>query len=103
MLHVKIKRREIATEMQLRIVIERAATIKGQSVVDGPAQNVAQCVKIKMKIDSDRIVESEIFVVDRTIVHHTNAEGDDAAIESPDEKTHAFRHVLAELGKIFLG
>src|SRR5438132_6427515 len=103
MLHVKIERCEIATKMQLRIVIERAATIKGQVIIDGPAQNVAQRVKIKVEIERDRIVQAEIFVVDRAIVHHANAEGDDAMIESPDEKADAFRHELAQLGKIFLG
>src|SRR5438270_1207444 len=103
MLHVKIERREIATKMQLRVVIERAAAIKGQAIIDGPAQNVAQRVKIKVEIERDRIVQTEIFVINRTIVHHANAEGDDAAVESPDKKTHALRHVLAELGKIFLG
>src|SRR4030095_5563715 len=103
MRHVKIERCEIATEMQLRIVIERAATIKGQAMIDGPAQDVAERVKIKVEIEGDRIVQAEVFVINRTIVHHANAESDDAAIESPDEKTHPFRHELAELGKILLG
>src|SRR6266480_2992760 len=103
MLHVKIERCEIATEMQLRIVIERATTIKGQAIIDGPAQDVAERVKIKVEIERDRIVQAEVFVINRTIVYHANAERDDAAIESPDEKTHPFRHELAELGKIFLG
>src|SRR6266480_3859737 len=103
MLHVKIERCEIATEMQLRIIIERAATIEGQAIVDGPAQDVAQRVKIKVEIERNRIVQAEIFVVDRTVVHHANAESDDATIESPDEKADAFRHELAQLGKIFLG
>src|SRR5436190_15219229 len=103
MLHVKIERCEIATEMQLRIVIERATTIKGQAIIDGPAQDVAERVKIKVEIERDRVVQAEVFVINRTIVHHANAEGDDAAIESPDEKTHPFRHKLAERGKIFLG
>src|SRR5437867_12705206 len=102
MRHVKIERCEIATGMQLRSVIERAATIRGRVSIDGPAQDVAQRVKIKVKIERDRIVRAEIFVISRTSVHPANAEGDDVAIESPDEKTHPFRHVLAELGKIFL-
>src|SRR5438046_9345162 len=99
---VKRERCAIASEMQLRSVSERAATIKGQVIIDGPAQDVAQRVKIKVKIERHRIVQAEIFVINRTSVHHANAEGDDVAIESPDEKTHPFRHVLAELGKIFL-
>src|SRR5204863_685065 len=103
MLHVKIERCEIATEMQLRIVIERATTIKSQAIIDGPGQDVAERVKIKVEIERDRIVQAEIFVINRTIVYHANAERDDAAIESPDKKAHPFRHDLAELGKIFLG
>src|SRR5205814_8283536 len=94
--HVKIERREIATKMQLRVVTKGAATIEGQPILDGPAQNVPQRVTIKAEIARYGIVKAEIFVIDRTIVHHANAEGDDAIIESPDEKTHAFGHELAE-------
>src|SRR5204863_7580175 len=98
--HVKIGRDEIASKMQLRVVIERAATIDGQPILDGPPQNDTQRVKIKVEIERNGIVEAEIFVVDRTIVHTANAEGDDVAIESPDEKTRAFGHELAEFCKI---
>src|SRR5437588_12443372 len=96
MLHVKIERRQIATEMQLRVVIEWATTVEGQTVLDGPAQNVAQGIKVKMEFERNRIVQPEIFVVDGAVMHHAYAEGDDAAIESPDEKTNAFRHELAQ-------
>src|SRR5678815_5612521 len=60
---VKIERGQIATEMQLRIVVERAAAIAGQTVIDRPAQNVAQSVKIKMQIECDGIVQTEICLL----------------------------------------
>src|SRR5437660_11789878 len=100
--HVKIERREITTKMQLRVVIERAATIEGQPILDRPPQNVPQRVKIKVEIERNGIVQAEIFVVDRTIVDHANAEADDAAIESADEKAHSFVHELPVCGVICL-
>src|SRR5438477_7242396 len=100
---VEIERSQIAPEMELRIVVERAAAIKGQAVIDRPAQNVAQGVKIKMQIERDGIIQTEIFIVDRAVVHHTNAESNDAPIEPPDKKADSFRHELAELCQVFLG
>src|SRR5881398_1165724 len=99
---VEIERCQIATEMQLRIVVERAAAIEGQAVIDGPAENVTQGVKIQMQIERDGIVEAEIFVVDRAVVHHANAESNDALIEPPDKKADTFRHELTELCQVFL-
>src|SRR5690242_21896871 len=93
---VEIERCQIATEVQLRIVVERAAAVKRQVVIDCPAENVAQCVKIEMQVERDGIVETEIFVVDRAVVHHANAESNDAPIESPDKKADPFRHELTE-------
>src|SRR5438067_13891711 len=101
--HVKIERREITAKVQLRVVIEGAATIEGQPILDGPRQNVPQRVKIKVEIERNGIDQAEIFVVDRTIVYHADDEGNDTAIESPDEKAHPFRHELAEFRKILIG
>src|SRR6476619_6542776 len=101
--NVEIERCQIAAEMQLRIIIERAAAIEGQAVINRPAQNVAQGVKIEMQIERDGIVQAEIFVVDRAVVHHANAESNNASIESPDKKVDTFRHELTELCQIFLG
>src|SRR5262249_62138790 len=50
---VKIERRQLVTEMQLRIVIERAAHIVAYLLVDRPTNHVALCVEIKMKVEHD--------------------------------------------------
>ena len=55
-----------------------------------------------MQIECDGIV-SQIFVVDRAVVHHANAESNDASIKSPDKKADTFRPKLAESCQIFLG
>ena len=41
MLDVKIKRGEVATQVQLRVVVERTAVVKLQSLLKGPGQDVA--------------------------------------------------------------
>src|SRR5437763_12758628 len=80
---VKIERCQIATEMQLRIIVERAAAVEGQVAIDCPAQNVAQGVEIEMQVERDGIVVAEIFVENRPIVHQAHADRYEPAIESP--------------------
>src|SRR6266404_5648654 len=89
---VKIQRREITAQMQLWIVIQRAAKIGRQPLLDRPGENVADSIKIKMQVQRDPIIKPKIFIVDGPVVDQANAKGDNAAIDSPDEKTSALRH-----------
>src|SRR5204863_1216269 len=63
--HVKIERRELMSEMQLRIVIERAAYVAAQFLIDRPPNHVAHRVKIKMKLKRHLVIEADAFVVNR--------------------------------------
>src|SRR6267378_6873797 len=100
---VKIQRREITAEMQLRIIIKRAATIGRQPLLDRPSENVADGIKIEMQVQRDPVIEPEIFIVDGAVVDQANAEGNNTPIDSPDKKTSALRHHPPEPGKISFG
>src|SRR6266513_1695917 len=97
---VKIQRREIAAQMQLWIVIQRAAKIGRQPLLNRPGENVADSVKIKVQVQRDPVIKPEIFIVDGPVVDQANAKGDNTPIDSPDKKTSALRHHPPELRQI---
>src|SRR5258706_1202830 len=86
--HVEIERRELATEVQLRIVIEGAADIPLQPARHAPRQEVAQRMKVQVQVECDAVVEAEVLVVERVAVHHAEAEGDGLPCLAPDEEAH---------------
>src|SRR4051812_11776196 len=48
---VEVERKQGATEMQFRLIIQRAAPVPCQSFRQRPAQDVAERLEIKMKIE----------------------------------------------------
>ena len=101
--NIKIERNEIATEMELGIVVKRTAAIILQSMFERPFNDVAQSIKIEVKIVGNTIIETKIVIVNRAFVNHANAEGDDFCLLSPNEKPGPFRHSLTKAAKILFG
>ena len=89
--------------MQLRLVIERAAHVPLHAVGDCPVDDVAQRVEVEIEIKRHRVVEAEVFVVDRVAVDHADAEGDRLSRLPPDEETRLVRHAFAEGVEEFFG
>src|SRR5437016_12979509 len=100
--HVKIERRELMTEMQFRIVIERTAHVGAQLLLDRPADHVAHRVKIQMEIERDLVIEPEAFVVNYVAANEAKTKCDELLLGSPDKKPRAFRHLLCNAEKKFL-
>src|ERR1041384_7993599 len=61
--YIKIERRELVSQVQLRIVVERTADVIAQFLLDRPLEHIAHRVKIKMKIERDSVIEPDAFVV----------------------------------------
>src|SRR5205085_4674945 len=99
--HVKIERRELMTEMQFRIVIERTTDVVAQLLLDRPADHVAHCVKIQMEIERDRVIEPEALIVNCIATDQTETEGDNLAFDSPNKKSRPFRHLACDADKKF--
>src|SRR4051794_26451970 len=51
--NIKVERHQLASEMELRIVVERRAAVKPQPLLDRPRKHIAQGVKIKREIQRD--------------------------------------------------
>src|SRR5262249_33928854 len=96
---VEIERRQLVPEVQLRVVVERPAHVISQLLIDRPANHVAHCVKIKMKVERDVIIETDAFVGDRVAADKSKTERDDPALDSPDEKSRPFRHFFRDADK----
>src|SRR5947209_12241423 len=62
---IKIERRELVSKMQLWVVVQGTAEVAMQFLLDRPLNHVPHGVKIKVKIESDVIIEAETFVIDR--------------------------------------
>src|SRR5207244_4255713 len=82
--NVKIERRKLMTEMQFRIVIERTADVVAQLLLNRPANHVAHCVKIQVKIERDRVIEPEAFIVNCVATDKTKTESHDFSFDSPN-------------------
>src|SRR5205085_86908 len=93
---VEIEREQGATKMEFRLIIERAASVVRQPVSERPAQDVAEGVEIKMKIERHAIIQAEIVVVDRAVMQERHAEGDCLFILLPDKKPDALGHPPAK-------
>src|SRR5215203_3896114 len=89
--------------MQLRFVIERAAQIPIDTVLNRPADEVAEAQEIKMQIERDAVIEPKVVVVDHAVVHECKTERDDSAVQAPKEKVRAFWHPAPELAEVIFG
>src|SRR5436189_6089901 len=101
--HVKIEREQVATQMELRLVVERAAPIALEALLDRPGEDVAQRVEIEMKIERDAVIEAEVVVIDDAVVHQGDAERHRLSVLAPDKKPRPIRHSLSETAEIVLG
>src|SRR5262249_40889135 len=89
-------------EMKFRIVIERAAHVVAQLLLDRPANHVAHGVKIKMKIERDIVIEADHFVVKGVAAKERQTKRDDSIADPPNKKSRGFRHFLRDAKKKFL-
>jgi len=94
---VEIERQQFEAEMKLGLVVERRRMIGGDSLRQRPSEDIAEGDEVKMQVEGDAIIEAEIFVVEHAVMHEAEAEGDKAAVLSPQEKAHAFGHSSSEL------
>src|SRR3954469_2795952 len=85
---VKVERKQGATEMEFRLIIQRAAPVPRQSFLQRPAQDVTEGLEIKMKIERHAIIQAEIVVVEDAVMQQRHAERDRPLVLAPDEKPH---------------
>ena len=69
---------------------------------DRPVDDVPQCVEVQVQVESHRVIEPKVFVVDRVVMNHAQAEGDGFAGLAPDEELNLVRHALPDRAEEFL-
>src|ERR1700704_5181813 len=84
--HVQIERHQLATKMELRVVVQGIAAVIFQSLLERPGNDVAQSIKVEMQIERDGIVQADALVINRSIMHQAKTERDDLALLAPDKK-----------------
>ena len=67
---------------------------------DRPGQDVAERVKVEMKIECRTVIEAETIIVEHAVVDDAETKGDEAAVLPPEEKANAIRHSLANRAEI---
>src|SRR4051812_22224356 len=97
---IKIQRVERATKRKLRLIIQGAAPVTLESLGERPAQDVAQRVKVEMKVERHAVIQTEVIVVDRALMHERDAEPKRLFLLSPDKKANASRHSAAEFAEV---
>src|SRR5215467_1949368 len=100
MFDVEIERRKLAVEMEFWLVVERVAVVVLQTFFKCPGDDVAQCVKIKVQIERDVVIQYNAFVVKSVPADQTKTECDDLARLPPDEKPRPVGHLLSDYAKI---
>ena len=53
-----------------------------------------------MQVESDAVIQSDAFIIDRIAADEAEAERNDLVALSPDEKARSFRHPLCDCAKI---
>src|SRR3954465_15585314 len=86
---IGVRRMERAAEMELRLIIQRTAAVTFEALGERPAQDVAQGMKIEMKIERHAVIQAEIIVVDRALMHERHAERNRLSVLAPDKKLDA--------------
>jgi hypothetical protein len=100
---VEIERVKAVAHVQLGIVVEPAAAKPFASVRHAPADHVARRVMIKMQVERDLIIQSEVFSVDRITFEHAQTERDGATVLPPYEEAYLVGHAPADFGEIRWG
>ena len=100
---IKIEGGEFVAEMELGIIIERAAAIMFEPVRNCPADHVAQRVEIKVQIERYAVIKPDTFIINRVAVNEAKRERDDFSILSPNEESRPFPHSLTNPAEIFFG
>src|SRR5260370_6715021 len=88
--------------MQLRCIAQAVAEIPFVSVRNAPRDDVAKRVVVEMQTKGERVVETNVFVVDGLALDHANAERDDPTLAAPDKESALVRQALSKTAEIVL-
>src|ERR1700730_10993595 len=88
------------THFLLWVIIQPAAAEPFKSIGDRPLDHIAYRVMVKMQIEREVVIESDILRIDRVGFRHAHGEGDNLSVLAPNEKADLVRHPLAKLDKI---
>src|SRR5215470_17281603 len=100
---IQVNGLEPMSQMQLGIVVQAAALKPCVSVCDGPTNQIAKNVVIKMQFKRNAVVEAKIFGKYGVAMYQAYPESDHFSVTPPHEKPRLVRHRGSKATKILLG
>src|SRR5689334_32845 len=100
---IEIDRVERLAQVPFRIVIEAAAVELFVAVSDGPFDDVVEDPIIQVKVECDRIIESDVIVRQVLALDHAQAESDESVILMPKKKADLIGHTAPDFAQEFPG
>src|SRR5262249_12695525 len=97
--HVKIGRVKRGAQGPFAIVVETAAVESFVAVRDSPFDDIVKNAIVKIELEGDGIVESNILVTDAIALHGAQAERDDMAVLTPYKKSDLVRNPASDVAK----
>ena len=100
MYDVQVEANQLAIQVQLRLIIKRVAVVVFKPLLQRPRNDVAQRVEIEVQIERNLVIKPDAFVINSVAAHKAKTERDDLVVLSPDKKSGALRHLLANCAEI---
>src|SRR5438067_8096317 len=101
MFHVNIYRLQLKAQAQLRVITEWRAGITSEPVGQRPIQQIAKRDVIKIQLVRDRVIQTDIVIVECSIPNRAKTKCDCATTLSPNEIAEFSRRASPGLEKIF--
>src|SRR5438046_9217520 len=85
MFHVNINRLQLKAQTQLRVITEWRTGVTSEPVGQRPVQQIAKRDVIEIQLVRDRVIQTNIVIVECSIPDRAKTKGDCAATLSPNE------------------
>src|SRR5437660_7611853 len=103
MFHVNINRLQSEAQSQLRVITEWRTGVASESVGQRPVQRIAKRDVIEIQLVRDRVIQTNIVIVECSIPDRAKTKGDCATALSPNEIAELSRRTSTCFEKIFAG
>src|SRR5947209_17741844 len=103
MFHVNINRLQSEAQSQLRVITEWRTGVASESVGQRPVQQIAKRDVIEIQLVRDRVIQTNIVIVECSIPDRAKTKVDCAATLSPNEIAEFYWRASHFFDKIFTG
>src|SRR5207248_2667641 len=103
MFHVNINRLQLKAQTQLRVITEWRTGVTSEPVGQRPVQQIAKRDVIEIQLVRDRVIQTNIVIVECSVPDRAKTKGHGATTLSPNEIAEFSRRTSTCFEKIFAG